>query len=79
MKFATAPLSWWSALALASSTWLCLVEPVQGQVTLLNGRFEATSDTQALTDILNLAKDVADMREATTLEDKKNIYAQGQK
>jgi len=51
--------------------WLFLVLPSVAAVTLLNGRFETTSDVQYL---LDLALDAAAMREATTMAEKASIY-----
>ena len=50
---------------------LCLALPSVVAVTLLNGRFETTSDVQYL---LDLALDAAAMREATTMAAKAAIY-----
>lgn len=51
---------------------LCfLLLPGVVAVTLLNGRFETTSDVQ---DLLDLALDAAAMREATTMAAKAAIY-----
>jgi hypothetical protein len=56
-------------------TAITFLQPVHA-ITLLNGRFETTSDVQ---NILNFALDVAEMREATSLEEKKSIYENGKK
>jgi hypothetical protein len=43
-------------------------------IPLLNGRFETTTDVQEL---LNLALDAADMKEADDFDSKKTIYRDG--
>ena len=47
------------------------VQPVNAQISLLNGGFTTTTDVQ---DVLNYAKDVADMKETEDLTAKKDIY-----
>jgi hypothetical protein len=69
-----ASLGCYGLLLLGTGTTL-LQQPVHA-ITLLNGRFETTSDVQ---NILNFALDAAEMREATTLEEKKSIYENGKK
>lgn len=50
---------------------LLLLVPGVASISLLNGRFETTTDVQYL---LDLALDVAAMQEATTLASKASIY-----
>ena len=50
--------------------WLLPATVVTG-IPILSGRFETTSDVQA---ILDLASDAAQMKEATSFQVKENIY-----
>jgi hypothetical protein len=53
---------------------MSLLAPVTTAIPLLNGRFETTTDVQ---DLLNLALDAADMKEATEFADMQTIYTAG--
>ena len=60
----------WMTAALVAT----LSPSIINAIPILNGRFETTTDVQAL---LDLALDAADMKEATDVATKQSIYEAG--
>ena len=73
-KSSTAASSLWHTAMLlmgTASLMASYVQPVNAQISLLNGAYQTTTDVQH---ILNLANDLADMKETDSLDEKKQIF-----
>jgi hypothetical protein len=58
----------------ASILWLLFSLPFGNSITLLDGRFETSTD---VTGYLNLGNDIADIQRAETTAEKLEIYRNG--
>lgn len=68
MHFSKSAIHWLSTFVLLAAL------PIAQSTTLLNGRFETTTDVQT---ILDLALDAAEMKETTDIQQKADIYRSG--